>query len=108
MQSTHTQAAIVLTPELSLMVDELGFLQSQADTLKIQIDTLKTAIKGHGAGKHMGSRFQSLVSPVAGSAKIDWQAVAEHFSPSRQLITAHTTHTPETLRIVTTLQRGKA
>ena len=104
---TNTQSTITLTPSLSLMVDELGMLQSQSDALKLQIDTLKKAIKAYGEGRYLGDQFQSLVSSVKGSPNIDWETIANHFLPSRQLITAHTTYTNPTLRIVTTLQKGK-
>lgn len=108
METTQTQNPIIeLSPSLSMMVDELGSLQDQADSLKLQIDSLKTAIKAYGAGRHLGERFQSLVSPVKPVETINWKAIANHFNPSRQLITAHTSYTDPTLRIVTTLQKGK-
>jgi hypothetical protein len=107
--TTHTTtASITLTPSIDLMVDELGQLQDQAAALAAQIDTLKTDIKQLGAGRYLGSRWQSLVSDVAESKKTDWKAVAAHFTPSHQLITAHTTTTPATSKITTTLQKGKA
>jgi len=109
--TTHTTTAapvIGLNPSIDLLVDELGQLQDQAAALAAQIDTIKTTIKQQGAGRYPGSRWQSLVVDVAESKKTNWQAVAEHFSPSHQLITAHTTTTPATSRITTTLQKGKA
>jgi hypothetical protein len=107
--TTNTTAAVIsLSPSIELMVDELGQLQDQAAALADQIDTLKTTIKAQGAGRYLGSRWQSLVSDVAESKKTDWRAVAEHFAPSHQLITAHTSITPATTRITTTLQKGKA
>jgi hypothetical protein len=107
--TTHTAAPVItLTPSIELMVDELGQLQDQAAALAAQIDSLKTTIKATGAGRYLGTRWQSLVSDVAEGQKIDWQAVAQHFDPSYQLITAHTKAVPATVRIVTTLQKGKA
>jgi len=107
--TTHTAAPVInLTPSIELMVDELGQLQDQAAALAQQIDSLKSTIKAAGAGRYLGTRWQSLVSDVAESTKVDWQAVAQHFDPSYQLITAHTKAVPATVRIVTTLQKGKA
>jgi hypothetical protein len=107
--TTHTAAPVItLTPSVELMVDELGMLQDQAAALAAQIDSLKTTIKAAGAGRYLGIRWQSLVSDVAESTKVDWQAVAQHFDPSYQLITAHTKTVPATVRITTTLQKGKA
>ena len=105
---TTTGAMISLNPSLDLLVDQLGQLEDDAAVLKAQIDTLKTTIKAQGAGRYLGSRWQSLVSDVAEGKKTDWQAVAEHFGPSHQLVTAHTKSVPATTRILTTLQKGKA
>lgn len=106
--TTHTAPVITLTPSLDLMVDELGQLQDQAAALGEQIDSLKAAIKAHGAGKYLGSRWQSVVTAPSESTKIDWQAVAEHFNPSHQLLTAHTKKVINVPKITTTLQKGKA
>lgn len=109
--TTHTTTAapvISLQPSIDLLVDELGSLQDQAAALAAQIDTIKATIKAQGAGRYLGSRWQSLVSDVAESKRVNWQAVAEHFTPSHQLITAHTSTTPATTKITTTLQKGKA
>jgi hypothetical protein len=105
---TTTGAVISLSPSIELMVDELGQLQDQAAALAENIEALKTAIKAQGAGRYLGTRWQSLVSDVAESKKTDWKAVAMHFDPSHQLITAHSTTTPASSRITTTLQKGKA
>lgn len=99
--TAQTTAAIVLTPDLALLVDELGFLQNQADALK-------TAIKANGAGSYLGTRYVSKVIHPADTEKTDWETIAMHFSPSRQLITAHTKMVPNSPRITTTLQKGKA
>jgi hypothetical protein len=107
--TTNTTAAVIsLSPSIDLMVDELGQLQDQAAALADQIESLKTTIKQQGAGRYMGSRWQSLVVAVAESKKTDWKAVAMHLDPSHQLITAHSTTTPASSRITTTLQKGKA
>lgn len=110
--TTHTtqttDAVISLNPSIDLLVDQLGQLQDQAAALTEQMDSLKTTIKALGAGRYLGSRWQSLVSDVAEGKKTDWKAVAAHFSPSHQLVTAHTATVPATTRILTTLQKGKA
>ena len=110
--TTHTTQAtgtvISLNPSIDLLVDELGQLQDQAAALKLQIDSLKDTIKQQGAGRYLGSRWQSLVVDVAESKKTDWKAVAAHFNPSHQLITAHSTTVEATTKITTTIQKGKA
>ena len=107
--TTHTTtASITLTPSIDLMVDELGQLQDQAAALAAQIDTLKTTIKALGAGRYLGSRWQSVVTAASESDRINWEAVAMHFEPSRQLLKAHTKTVVNVPRITTTIQKGKA
>ena len=110
--TTHTtqatDAVISLNPSLDLLVDELGQLQDQAAALAAQIDTLKTTIKAQGAGRYLGSRWQSLVTAESESDKVDWETVAMRLNPSTQLITAHTKKVINKPRITTTLQKGKA
>lgn len=110
MQTTTqtTTATIELNPSVELMVDELGQLEDQAAILKAQIDALKTTIKALGAGKYFGHRWQSVVTAPSESPRIDWEAVAMHFNPSRQLLTAHTKTVVNVPRITTTIQKGKA
>jgi hypothetical protein len=105
---TTTAAVISLSPSIDLLVDELGQLEDQAAALKAQIDTIKTTIKQQGAGRYLGSRWQSLVTAESESDRINWEAVAMHFQPSRQLLTAHTKTVVNVPRITTTLQKGKA
>jgi light-regulated signal transduction histidine kinase (bacteriophytochrome) len=108
---THTTTAapvISLDPSIDLLVDELGQLQDQAAALADQIDSLKTTIKAQGAGRYLGSRWQSVVTAPSESDRINWEAVAMHFQPSRQLLTAHTKTVVNVPRITTTIQKGKA
>jgi hypothetical protein len=80
----------IVTPELAAMVDQLGALDSQIKALTKQADILKAAIKVHGPERYNGSQFSALVFESEGRTVTDWKAIAEHFNPSRQLITAHT------------------
>ena len=107
--TTHTAAPVInLTPSLELMVDELGQLQDQAAALAEQIDSLKADIKAQGAGRYLGTRWQSVVTAQSESDKVNWEAVAMYLKPSHQLITAHTKKVINVPRITTTLQKGKA
>ena len=107
-QTTTAAPVISLSPSIDLLVDELGILMDRAAGLNENIEALKTAIKAQGEGRYLGSRWQSLVSPVAESKRVDWKAVAAHFNPSHQLITAHSTTVEATTKITTTIQKGKA
>jgi hypothetical protein len=110
--TTHTtqatDAVISLNPSLDLLVDQLGQLEDDAAVLKAQIDSIKATIKAQGAGRYLGSRWQSLVTAESESDRVNWEAVAMHFEPSRQLLTAHTKTVVNVPRITTTIQKGKA
>jgi hypothetical protein len=80
----------VTCPELAQAVDQLGAIDSQIKALTKQADILKAAIKSQGPERYNGSEFSALVFESEGRTVTDWRAVAEHFNPSRQLITAHT------------------
>lgn len=81
----------IVTPDLAVMVDQLGALDAQIKALTKQADTLKASIKAHGPERYNGSQFSALVFESEGRTITDWRAIAEKFEPSRQLITAHTT-----------------
>lgn len=81
----------VVTDELATMVDQLGAIDSQIKALTKQADTLKATIKLQGPDRYSGHVFSALVYESEGRTVTDWRSIAEHFNPSRQLITAHTT-----------------
>jgi hypothetical protein len=86
-----SNSSIVLTPSITSIVDELGSIDSEIKRLTKQAESLKALVKDSGAGKYAGSIYEALVFESKGRITIDYKAVAEHFSPSRQLLTAHTT-----------------
>lgn len=71
-------------------VDQLGFIRAQIADLQATEKQLKAAIEGSGQLRIEGRLYKAAVIPSAGRILIDWKSIAEHFSPSRQLITAHT------------------
>lgn len=71
-------------------VDQLGFIRAQIADLQATEKTLKAAIEAAGTPRIEGRLYKAAVILSAGRVSVDWQSVAEHFSPSRQLITAHT------------------
>ena len=77
---TTTNQTIVLTPDLFALIDHAGALDSEIKALTKQLETIKNQIKAQGAGDH------------AERETIDYKAICEKLSPSRQLITAHTSH----------------
>lgn len=86
-------------PTMQALVDEYGALDSHIKALQSNLEMLKSAIKAQGAGKHEGAFYRATVYESAGRTVTDWKAVAEHFNPSYQLITAHTSTGAATLTI---------
>lgn len=71
-------------------VDQLGFIRAQIADLQATEKTLKAAIEAAGTPRIEGRLYKAAVILSPGRISVDWQSVANHFSPSRQLITAHT------------------
>jgi hypothetical protein len=86
-------------PTMQALVDQYGSLDSHIKALQGNLEMLKAAIKAQGAGKHEGLAYRATVYESAGRTVTDWKAVAEHFNPSYQLITAHTSTGAATLTI---------
>jgi hypothetical protein len=88
---TTTNQTIVLTPDLFALIDHAGALDSEIKALTKQLDTIKTTIKTQGAGDHAGFVFTAKVIDSERET-VDYKAICEKLQPSRQLITAHTSH----------------
>lgn len=100
MKTTHNPS-IVLTSDLFAQIDQAGAISAEIKALEKQLETLKATIKAHGTGKHAGFVFQAHVIESSRET-IDWRAIAEKLEPSRQLVTAHTSHA-----IVQSIRFGK-
>ena len=77
-------------PTMQALVDEYGALDSHIKHLTESLNLLKKAIKAQGAGVYTGDIYKLNVFATPGREVTDWRAIAEHFNPSYQLITAHT------------------
>ena len=95
-------STIVLSPSLSALTDEIGSIRSEIKRLEALDKKLTDELKASGEGKHLGAIYKSTVSPTNPRISINWEAVAMHFSPSHQLITAHTTKGEAGLRALVT------
>lgn len=80
---------------LTPIAAELVALRAQIDDLRKQEKALAAQLKA--AGPLTIDLLKHRVTVTAESAKtvetVDWQAIAERLNPSRQLVTAHTSHT---------------
>lgn len=98
---TTTNQTIVLTPDLFALIDHAGALDSEIKALTKQLETIKSQIKAQGAGDHAGFVFTAKVIESERET-IDYKTICEKLQPSRQLVTAHTSHS-----VVTSIRFAK-
>ena len=79
---------------LSAVVDRMATIKAQIAALNDEQNNLRDTLIDSGLSTIDGTLHRASVSHCAGRTSIDWQSIALHFKPSRQLLTAHT-HTGE-------------
>lgn len=81
----------LFTPaELADMVDTLAQIKAEMADLKMREDTYKAALIAAGHPAVDGTQHRATISETIRTVT-DWRAVAEIFTPSTQLVAAHTT-----------------
>jgi hypothetical protein len=75
---------------LAAAVDRLALIKAQMAQLSAEEKQLKEALTDSGLEAIDGTAHRAAVSHCAGRVSIDWETIAAKFSPSRQLIAAHT------------------
>lgn len=75
---------------LGPIVDELAAVKAELSALQERETELKQLLAAAGPDVIEGTQHRASISITARTA-INWQAIAQHLKPSRQLITAHTT-----------------
>ena len=83
-------AVVSLSPSVAAIVDELGAIDFEIKRLTKQKEALAAQVKAEGVGRFSGAIYEGLVFASEGRISTDWEAIAAKFSPSRQLIAAHT------------------
>lgn len=81
---------VITDAQLADYVDELGHLKAQIAELQDEEKRIKTLLSGCGFEAVDGRNYRASISWNDGKLSLDWRAIAEHFNPSRQLVTAHT------------------
>lgn len=79
---------------LDVIVDRMAEIKAQIAALTDEQNHLRDTLIDSGLSTIDGTLHRAAVSHCAGRTTIDWQSIALHFKPSRQLMTAHT-HTGE-------------
>ena len=80
---------VITDADLIAMVDELGGLKARIADLQIREKQIKEMLSGCGYQSVEGQQYRASIAWSDGRISIDWRAIAEHFNPSRQLVTAH-------------------
>jgi hypothetical protein len=75
---------------LGHLVDKLAQVKAKIADLKIDEQALRQELIDSGETSIEGIYHRAAISESDGKITIDWQTVAMHFKPSRQLIKAHT------------------
>jgi tRNA(Phe) wybutosine-synthesizing methylase Tyw3 len=75
---------------LAAAVDRLALIKAQMAQLSAEEKQLKEALTASGLDAIDGTAHRVAVSHCAGRVSIDWETIAAKFTPSRQLIAAHT------------------
>lgn len=75
---------------LAAAVDRLALIKAQMAQLSAEEKDLKESLIAAGLPTIDGTAHRVAVSQCAGRVSIDWETIAAKFSPSRQLIAAHT------------------
>jgi hypothetical protein len=83
MKNEHTQ-------NLAAIVDRLGILAAASAEIDTEVKALKAELILAGVEALEGDLYRAAVSHCPGRETVAWKAIAEHFKPSRQLVTAHT------------------
>jgi hypothetical protein len=78
------------TQTLAAIVDRLGILAAASAEIENETKALKAELILAGVQTLEGALYRASISHCPGRETIAWRAIAEHFKPSRQLITAHT------------------
>ena len=75
---------------LAAAVDRLALIKARMAELSAEEKQLKETLTASGLDAIDGTAHRVAVSHCAGRVSIDWETIAAKFSPSRQLIAAHT------------------
>jgi histidinol-phosphate/aromatic aminotransferase/cobyric acid decarboxylase-like protein len=83
-------AAVTAAAALAAKVDQLGQLHAAISKLKKDADQIRTELEDAGLSDIDGQLYRVNFAQVAGKTLTDWQAIAQRFKPSAQLIRAYT------------------
>lgn len=83
-------AAVTAADALAAKVDRLGAIQAATATLKREADQIRAELEDAGLADIDGQLFRVNFAQCAGRTTTNWEAIAQRFKPSPQLIRAYT------------------
>lgn len=83
-------AAVTAAAALAAKVDRLGAMHAAIASMKREADQLRTELEDAGLSDIEGQLYRVNFAQCAARAVTDWQAIAQRFKPSPQLIRAYT------------------
>ena len=84
------QSEALRSIELSDLVDRAQELREQIRELQSEYDDIVGEFKKEGVGEYRGGEKSMFIYDYE-KTTFDWESIARHFNPSRQLMTAHRT-----------------
>ena len=75
---------------LAAKVDRLGTLSAALAAMKREADQIRTELEDAGLADIHGQLYRVNFAQCTGRTTTDWQAIAQRFKPSAQLIRAYT------------------
>ena len=75
---------------LAAKVDRLGALSAALAAMKKEADHIRTELEDAGLADIHGQLYRVNFAQCTGRSTTDWQAIAQRFKPSAQLIRAYT------------------
>lgn len=76
---------------IAAKVDRLGAIHAAIAIMKKEADQIRTELEDAGLDNIDGQLYRVNFDHVAGRTAINWEAIAQRFKPSAQLIRRHTT-----------------
>lgn len=83
-------AAVTAAAALAAKVDRLGAMHAAMADMKRQADQIRAELEDAGLADIEGQLYRVNFAQCAARAVTDWQAIAQRFKPSPQLIRAYT------------------
>jgi histidinol-phosphate/aromatic aminotransferase/cobyric acid decarboxylase-like protein len=83
-------AAVTAAAALAAKVDRLGAMHAAIASMKREADQIRAELEDAGLADIEGQLYRVNFAQCAGRTATDWQAIAQRFKPSAQLIRAYT------------------